>query len=123
MYSYFGDTTLVLEYRNQTAPYPSGERTHPRVYQPAPPLADSHQCLRGKTRPAMRSHRIVSLLPSCTEIVCALGCATQLKGRSHECDFPPEIGALPACTSSRWRCNEITLVSASISFRYRCRRR
>ncbi len=34
-------------------------------------------------------------------MVCALGCGNLLVGRSHECDFPPEIRALPACTKAR----------------------
>jgi iron complex transport system substrate-binding protein len=45
--------------------------------------------------------RICSLLPSATEIVCALGLADQLVAISHECDYPPEIRSRPVITSSR----------------------
>lgn len=43
--------------------------------------------------------RIVSLIPSGTEIVCALGLESSLAGRSHECDFPLNITSLPVCTA------------------------
>ena len=42
--------------------------------------------------------RIVSLISSATEIVHALGQFPNQVGRSHECDFPPEVEALPVCT-------------------------
>src|SRR5712691_217304 len=42
--------------------------------------------------------RIVSLLASGTEIVCALGAGEALVGRSHECDNPAWVRTLPACT-------------------------
>jgi iron complex transport system substrate-binding protein len=45
--------------------------------------------------------RIVSLLPSATEIVAALGYGEALVGRSHECDFPSGVEALPVCTAPR----------------------
>src|SRR6266851_7301577 len=45
--------------------------------------------------------RIASLLPSATEIVCALGLADCLVGVSHECDYPPDVVAdLPRLTAS-----------------------
>lgn len=45
--------------------------------------------------------KIASLLPSATEIVCALGLTDDLVGVTHECDFPPGIDALPHLTASR----------------------
>ena len=45
--------------------------------------------------------RIVTLLPSATEIVAALGLGAQLVGRSHECDWPPGVAELPVCTRPR----------------------
>jgi iron complex transport system substrate-binding protein len=46
--------------------------------------------------------RIVSLLPSATEIVCALGARGLLVGRSHECNHPPSVAAVPAMTRARF---------------------
>ena len=45
--------------------------------------------------------RVASLLPSATEIVCALGARDTLVGVSHECDFPEGIAGLPALTRAR----------------------
>lgn len=54
--------------------------------------------------------RIVSLLPSATDIVCALGLRDRLVGRTHECDWPPGIEEVPAVTRD-------TLDTASMSER------
>ena len=43
--------------------------------------------------------RIVSLLASATEIVAQLGCLDQMVGRSHECDYPPQVLSLPAVST------------------------
>jgi iron complex transport system substrate-binding protein len=45
--------------------------------------------------------RIATLLPSATEIVCALGLADRVVGVSHECDFPPEIAGRPVLTEPK----------------------
>jgi iron complex transport system substrate-binding protein len=47
------------------------------------------------------SPRIISLLPSATEVVAALGFVENLVGRSHECDFPPGVEKLPICSSTK----------------------
>ena len=46
--------------------------------------------------------RVVSLICSATEIVCTLGRGGDLVGRSHECDYPPEVSALPALTAPQF---------------------
>ena len=42
--------------------------------------------------------RIVSLLPSATEIICELGLADDLVGVTHECDYPAFVKSLPKVT-------------------------
>src|SRR3989449_10982866 len=49
------------------------------------------------------AQRIVSLLPSATEIVCALGLEHHLVGVSHSCDRPPAIRSKPRLTRPRFR--------------------
>lgn len=46
----------------------------------------------------MPEPRIVSLLPSATEIVCALGLEDRLVGVTHECDYPTAVRSLPRVT-------------------------
>lgn len=45
--------------------------------------------------------RVASLLPSATELVCAVGAQHALVGRSHECDFPSEVSDVPCLTRPR----------------------
>lgn len=44
--------------------------------------------------------KIVSLLPSATEIVCALGLEDSLVAITHECDYPPSVRDKPIITRS-----------------------
>jgi iron complex transport system substrate-binding protein len=52
-----------------------------------------------------RPKRVVSLIASATEIVCALGARNLLVGRSHECDFPPAVACLPSLTEPKFPVN------------------
>lgn len=49
----------------------------------------------------LASLRLVSLLPSATEIIDCLGLIERLVGISHECDYPPEVKNRAICTSAR----------------------
>jgi iron complex transport system substrate-binding protein len=46
--------------------------------------------------------RVVSLIASATEIICALDARDVLVGRSHKCDFPPEVTRLPSLTEPKF---------------------
>lgn len=45
--------------------------------------------------------RVVSLLPSASEILCAIGGGHLLVGKSHECDHPESLADLPVLTGQR----------------------
>lgn len=64
--------------------------------------------------------RIVSLLASATEIVCALGADEMLVGRSHECDNPAWVRQLPACSDPAF---DISVSSGEIDAEVRRRLR
>lgn len=49
--------------------------------------------------------RIVSLLPSATEIICSLGLRDELVGVTHECDHPPSVATLPKVTRTVIPCD------------------
>jgi iron complex transport system substrate-binding protein len=54
-----------------------------------------------KSTDSVPSPRVVSLLPSATEMVCAVGMEQHLVGVSHECDWPTTVVGRPVLTSSR----------------------
>src|SRR5580692_12239632 len=62
--------------------------------------------------------RIVSLLASATEIVCALGAGEMLVGRSHECDSPRWVRRLPACSEPAF---DVAVTSGAIDAEVRRR--
>ena len=50
--------------------------------------------------------RVLTLIASATEIVCALGYRAALVGRSHECDYPADVKSLPQVTAPRFNPGE-----------------
>jgi iron complex transport system substrate-binding protein len=66
-------------------------------------VTDLHPALAWSGAGSLRrpARRIVSLLPSATEIVCALGLADRLVAVTHECDYPPDaLTGIPRITAN-----------------------
>ncbi|MCL4212028.1 MAG: hypothetical protein KJZ68_15350, partial [Phycisphaerales bacterium] len=59
--------------------------------------------------------RIISLLPSATELLVAAGGERLLVGRSHECDWPPSITDRPVLTGQRTHAATSTEIDAQVS--------
>ncbi|MEO5589922.1 MAG: cobalamin-binding protein [Gemmatimonadaceae bacterium] len=52
--------------------------------------------------------RIVSFLPAATEIAFAIGAGDEIVGRSHECDYPPDVRKLPVVSKPALAIGEMT---------------
>jgi len=59
--------------------------------------------------------RVVSLLPSATEALCAIGGQHLLVGRSHECDFPHGLAHLPVLTTQRTHSTDPAEIDRQVS--------
>src|SRR3954454_5262288 len=58
----------------------------------------SSSCRSNLPEPTLHTVRIVSLVPSATEMLFAMGAGTDVVAVTHECDFPPEARDLPKVT-------------------------
>src|SRR6516162_9226053 len=72
------------------------------AFRPSSDIAPSYRTALRRFTEKLVMPRIVSLIASATEIVCALGFEDSLVGRSHECDFPESVKRLPACTEPKF---------------------
>jgi iron complex transport system substrate-binding protein len=59
--------------------------------------------------------RVVSLVPSATELLCAMGAADLLVGRSHECDSPDSIHDIPVLTKPRTTATDAAAIDAEVA--------
>jgi iron complex transport system substrate-binding protein len=62
--------------------------------------ADGSGTINIKIKVMITAERLVSFLPSATEMVCALGLGNRLVGITHECDYPPEVKGKPIVVRS-----------------------
>ena len=62
----------------------------------------------------MSAPRVVSLLPSATEMLCAVGGESLLVGRSHECDWPPSVADRPVLTGQRTHASDSASIDAEV---------
>ena len=58
--------------------------------------------------------RVISLLPSATEVLCSIGGESLLVGRSHECDFPGSIADRPILTAARTTATSSAEIDAEV---------
>jgi len=70
----------------------------------------------GRVRSAtLRRMRVVSLLPSATELLFAAGGGALLVGRSHECDVPADRAGVPVLTKARTHGGSAAEIDAEVS--------
>jgi iron complex transport system substrate-binding protein len=69
----------------------------------------------------MAGQRIVSFLPSATEMACALGLADRLVGVTHECDYPEEVKNKPVVVRSALPLEGMSLSEIDIAVSERIR--
>jgi iron complex transport system substrate-binding protein len=68
-----------------------------------------------------RAKRIVSFLPSATEMICALGLGGRLMGITHECDYPPEVVGKPIVVRSALPTDSISPLAIDVAVADRLR--
>jgi iron complex transport system substrate-binding protein len=69
----------------------------------------------------MPAPRIVSFLPSATEMACALGLVNQLVGVTHECDYPEDVKSKPVVVRSALPLEHMSLREIDVAVSERIR--